>query len=115
MEGAALLRRPETQFAASVAYAVSPETSLNLSVRRVGEREDRDFTGFPAAVVTLDAYAVVDVGAEICLIAPADGRPGFTVTFRAENLFDEGYQEIFGFGAPGRGLYVGGRMTLGGS
>jgi len=115
VEGAALLRRPETQFAASVAYAVSPETSLNLSARRVGAREDRDFTGFPAAAVTLDAYAVVDVGAEICLIEPADGRPGFTVTFRAENLFDEGYQEIFGFGAPGRGLYVGGRMTLGGS
>jgi len=114
VEGAALLRRPETQFAAAVSYAVFSGISLNLSARRVGEREDRDFTAFPAAAVTLDAYTVVDFGAEVRLIEPADGRPGFTLTFRGENLFDEEYQEVFRFGAPGRGLYVGGRMTLGG-
>ena len=65
--------------------------------------------------VTLDAYTVLDVGAELRLVEPAEGRPGFTLTLRGENLLDESYQEVFGFGAPGRGLYVGGRMTLGGS
>ena len=115
VEGAALLRRPETRLNASVAYAMSPGTHLSLTARRVGPREDRDFTDVPAMPVTLDAYTVVDVGAEFRLVEAAEGRPGFTLTLRGENLLDESYQEVFGFGAPGRGLYVGGRMTLGGS
>lgn len=41
------------------------------------------------------------------------GLPGFALTVRGENLFDASYEEAFGFTAPGRGLYLGGRVTLG--
>lgn len=114
VEGAALLRRPKTQLNASVAYTLSPGTQLSLSARHVGEREDRDFAAFPATPVTLDAYTVVDVAVEVRLVEAAGGAPGFTLTVRGENLAGKEYQEVFGFGAPGRALYIGGRVTLGG-
>ncbi|WP_420636365.1 TonB-dependent receptor [Candidatus Palauibacter sp.] len=46
--------------------------------------------------------------------AGGGGRPGLTLTVRAENLLDSAYEEVWGFAAPGRGLYVGGRVVLGG-
>ena len=39
--------------------------------------------------------------------------PGFDLQFRAENLLDESYQEVFGFQTPGRAFLVGGRITVG--
>jgi len=113
VEGSALLRRPKHAMAASAFYPVSSRVGLDVSLRRVGEREDRDFSSFPAASVTLPAYTVLDLSASFD-IAGRGGGPGFTLTVRAENLLDSAYEEVWGFAAPGRGLYVGGRVILGG-
>jgi len=113
VEGSALLRRPKHALAASAFYPVSSRVGLDVSLRRVGEREDRDFSSFPAAPVTLPAYTVLDLSASFD-IAGRGGGPGFTLTVRAENLLDSAYEEVWGFAAPGRGLYVGGRVILGG-
>ena len=113
VEGSALLRRPKHAMAASAFYPVSSRVGLDVSLRRVGEREDRDFSSFPAAPVTLPAYTVLDLSASFD-IAGRGGGPGFTLTVRAENLLDSAYEEVWGFAAPGRGLYVGGRVILGG-
>ena len=114
MEGSALLRRPKHTMAASAFYPVSARVDLDVSLRRVGEREDRDFSSFPAEPVSLPAYTVLDLSASFDL-AGGGGRPGFTLTVRAENLLGSAYEEVWGFAAPGRGLYVGGRVVLGGS
>ncbi len=113
VEGSALLRRPKHALAASAFYPVSSRVGLDVSLRRVGEREDRDFSSFPAAPVTLPAYTVLDLSASFDM-AGRGGGPGFTLTVRAENLLDSAYEEVWGFAAPGRGLYVGGRVILGG-
>ena len=113
VEGAALLRRPKHTLAATAFYRVSSRVGLDLGLRRVGEREDRDFSTFPAEPVTLPAYTVLDLAASFDLAGGSDG-PGFTLTVRAENLFDSAYEEVWGFAAPGRGLYVGGRVVIGG-
>jgi len=114
VEGSALLRRPKHTMAASAFYPISSRVGLDVSVRRAGEREDRDFSSFPAEPVTLPAYTVLDLSASFD-IAGSGGGPGFTLTVRAENLLDSAYEEVWGFAAPGRGLYVGGRVILGGS
>ena len=114
VEGSALLRRPKHTMAASAFYPVSARVDLDVSLRRVGEREDRDFASFPAEPVSLPAYTVLDLSASFDLVG-GGGRPGFTLTVRAENLLDSAYEEVWGFAAPGRGLYVGGRVVLGGS
>ena len=87
---------------------------VDVSARRVGAREDRDFAVFPAEPVTLPAYTVLDLSASFD-IAGGGGRPGITLMVRAENLLDSAYEEVWGFAAPGRGLYLGGRVVLGGS
>ncbi|WP_419857009.1 TonB-dependent receptor plug domain-containing protein [Candidatus Palauibacter irciniicola] len=113
VEGSALLRRPKHAMAASAFYPVSSAVGLDVRLRRVGEREDRDFSSFPAEPVMLPAYTVLDVSASFD-IAGRGGGPGFTLTVRGENLLDSAYEEVWGFAAPGRGLYVGGRVILGG-
>ena len=36
------------------------------------------------------------------------------LTVRVENLLNESYHEVWGFAAPGRAVYVGGSVALGG-
>ncbi len=111
VEGEQLIRRPT--HTVGVGAAVNPAPGLRLSTRldRVGERDDRDFSSFPATPVVLDAYALLDATVSY-LFAPNSSTP-VEVTLRAENLLDEDYQGAFGFEAPGRALTVGVRATFG--
>ncbi|MFC1661583.1 TonB-dependent receptor plug domain-containing protein [Gemmatimonadota bacterium] len=115
VEGERLLRRPTHLFSVSGAYALGHLGSLNAGVRFVGNRDDRDFSTWPAAPVLLSRYTVVDLGATFTLVAARDRRPGLALLIRGENLLGERYQEAFGFPAPGRGVYAGARVTFGGS
>ena len=76
-------------------------------------RFDRDFTSWPASPVELERYTLLSLGGELSLIEPRGSMPGFDLQFRAENLLDESYQEVFGFQTPGRAFLVGGRITVG--
>ena len=113
VEGSALLRRPRHTVAATAFLRVSPRVGVDVSARRVGEREDRDFSSFPAAAVILPAYTVLDLAANFH-VAQGGERPGLTLTVRAENMLGAAYEEVWGFAAPGRALYVGARVSLGG-
>ena len=113
VEGEALMRRPRTTLAGAASYQIGDRAVLNASFVRLGDRADRDFSTFPATPVTLHEYSVFDLGAEVTVVEAEGGLPGFALTVRGENLFDASYEEAFGFTAPGRGLYVGGRLTLG--
>ena len=113
MEGGPLLRRPKHTAAATAFVQVASAVGLDVSARRTGEREDRDFSTYPAIPVKLPAYTVVDLSASFEVAGSGSGRPGLTLTVRAENLFDAVYEEVWGFRAPGRGLYVGGSVALG--
>ena len=107
VEGGQLLRRP--------AHSVHVHARVPLGlvvvdgdVRVVGRREDRDFTAYPAARVSLPSYTTLNAGVE----APIS--KGFVLSVRGENLLNASYQEVLGYAAPGRGLYVGARVALGG-
>lgn len=113
VEGGPLIRRPEHSFAATAFAQLTAMATLEMAARHTGKREDRDFAGFPAAPVVLPGHTVVDVALNLELWAPRS-RPGFTLTLRAENVFDEDYEEVWGFRSPGRGLYLGGRVEVGG-
>ena len=109
----ALLRRPAHTVSAGFRVELGRNTVLDASVRRVGERSDRDFSGFPAEAVTLPAYTVMDLSASVPLVTPQGRRPGASLSLRFENLLDADYQEVRGFPSPGRAVYVGGSLTLG--
>ena len=114
VEGEPLLRRPRHAAGATAFVRVAEAVGLEFSARRTGERLDRDFSTFPATPVTLPAYTVVDLSAEVEIAGARGGRPGFALTVRGENLLGAAYQEVWGFAAPGRGVYVGGRVVVGG-
>jgi outer membrane cobalamin receptor len=61
----------------------------------------------------LPGHALLSAGAEVTIAVPNPDRPGFEVILRGENLTDATYEEAYGYAAPGRGLYVGGRIRWG--
>jgi vitamin B12 transporter len=77
------------------------------SLTYVGKRGDSDFDLFPAAPVTLDAYALAGFR-----IAYRLSR-AFELFGRVENAADSDYQDVFGYNSAGRSLYAGLRFRLG--
>ena len=99
--GKPLVRRPRHQGSILLDWTPSHKVDLALGLRQVGEREDLDFTVFPANRVTLDAYTLVRLAAGWRV---ADD---IRVTGRIENLFDAAYEEVLDFGTAGRAAFVG--------
>jgi vitamin B12 transporter len=99
--GEDLIRRPENKFSLMANYSPGEKITLNLTGIMVGKRLDRDFSTWPASLVKLDDYALVNLAGSVKLIE------GVELTGRVENLLDEDYQEAFGYGTPGVSVYMG--------
>jgi vitamin B12 transporter len=115
VEGESLLRRPAQAVALNMGWVPDGRLGLQARVSVVGARSDRDFATFPATPVELAPHSVVDLAGSWSLLAPRTGRPALELIFRIENLLDSEYEEVLGFPAPGRGLYAGARIRMGGS
>ncbi len=74
----------------------------------VGGRTDQDFNYFPAPTVVLHPYllASANVGWRFAR--------GLEAYVRTENAFDAHYQDVIGYHTPGRTVYAGLRIRLGG-
>ena len=93
--GARLLRVPEQAGSATLGWT-GERLSGALTVRAEGDQADAG--GVREGFVTANlngAYVLTDA---------------VTLTARIENLTDEGYQQVFGYGEPGRSGYVGIRL-----
>ena len=74
---------------------------LGAALDYVGEQDDFDFGTSPSTRVTLDAYTLASLTAEI----PVTDR--LAVTLRGTNLFDESVTDVFGYRGPGAGAFIG--------
>ncbi len=79
--------------------AILPSARVSFAFDYVGEQGDTDFGTF--ASVALDAYTLASARFEI----PFSEKG--SLTLRGENLFDEGSTDVFGYHAPGAGVYIG--------
>lgn len=105
--GEELVRRPGNKAGIDVNYRfLEDRANMNLEVLYVGEREDTDFSTFPSTTVTLDDYTVVN------LAASYDVCENLRIFGRVENIFDEDYEEVLGFGVPGFSAYAGVRVMF---
>ncbi|HEX6940068.1 MAG TPA: TonB-dependent receptor [Longimicrobiales bacterium] len=111
--GRPLLRRPTHAARLDLRFAPRGRGAVDLALRYVGERDDLDFSGATRRV-TLPAYTVADLGAELTLLRPEGRRPGIAALLRVENLFDEAYEEIANYPARGRLVLAGLRIGAGG-
>ena len=112
VHGARLLRRPSAIVTVGATTRLYPGATLDLQAARIGTRDDRDFSTYPAAAVTLAPYTRLDASLQVPL-APAAAAPGLTLVLRADNLLGARYSEVAGFAAPGRILVASVRARWG--
>lgn len=110
--GHRLIRRPTRSGSFSAELVPAGRVAGGLRALFVGSRDDLDFNQFPAARVLLAAYARFDAWAEVALLRTRGGAD-LALTGRVENLADAAYQEVFGYGTPGRRFLVGVRIGAG--
>lgn len=97
------VRRPEKSGSISLHYASSNDLSrVSLQVLHNGKNQDSEFIFSTAEDrVTLNSYTLVNLTASYQL------KPNVTLYLRGENLLDDDYQQVFGYQAPGVGVYAG--------
>ena len=100
-----LLRRADDQYSINLLWAAA-RSDLNLELIYVGKREDLNFSTFPSSRVDLAAYRLVNVSTSVML------TDAITLTGKLENVLDEDYEEVFGYGTPGLSGYAGVKVEL---
>lgn len=101
-----LLRRPKDKFSASLLYPFLRKGNIRLSLIHVGKREDLDFSTWPATRVTLPDYTLLNS------VISYDISQPIQVYLRMDNILNEKYEVIKGYGAPGRSAYLGLNISL---
>ena len=96
-----LLRRPKDKLSASILYPFIKKGRLRLSLIHIGEREDLDFSTWPAERVTLSEHTLLNAVFSYDLTLNAQAF------LRLDNILNEEYEMIKGYGAPGFSAYVG--------
>ncbi len=105
--GDPLIRRPKNKASLDVDYrCLNDKANVNLNVLYAGPRDDWDFSAWPAARVSLDNYTLVNVALAY------DVTERVQLIARVENLLDKEYEEAFGFGSLGLGVYAGVKVRL---
>ena len=111
--GQPLTRRPRHSARLDWGYRLTGRGAVSLALTYVGDRQDQDFSAFPFPRVTLPPFTRVDVAAQLDVLRPRRGTPGFAVSGRVENLLDHKYEDVKNFPARGRTFLVGGRLGWG--
>ena len=96
------VRRPEHSGSIGAAYVFYDDRARIFGEAVFnGEMEDVAFVPSLPSRVVLDAYTVVNIGGSFKFNDTLDGFG------RIENLFDEQYEEVFGYNTQGRTAFVG--------
>ena len=107
VKGKSLLRRPTHTGSWTFNYTRGRwQANFNTTIK--GDAIDRDFNASRSGGrVTLDGYAKVDLALAYRLLENAWGLHTLTLTAKVHNLFDEQYEEAFGFSSAGANFLVG--------
>ena len=100
------IRRPKHLANLSVRYVLNDRTRSTSSVHYVGEQLDRDFSTFPATIVTLDSHVLARVSLEYDITAK------LTINGTVDNVLDTKYEHVYGFRTPGRTFNIGIRAAF---
>jgi vitamin B12 transporter len=99
-------RRPRSKHALSLEIKPIDKLDFNLSYLYVGNRKDRRWVGGNETQIILKGYHKVDFSGRYIV------SKNFEIFGRIENLLDEYYQEVDGYGTPGISFYGGGKVTF---
>jgi vitamin B12 transporter len=93
--GNRLIRRPKNKFGIDFDYRFLEAANLNMGIVYVGMRDDDDFAAYPATRINLDGYILANLAGAYRITKHIE------LFGRAENLFDQDYEEVTGYGTPG--------------
>ena len=101
------IRRPKTVASLQFNYQVlSGKGSLHAAVNYVDEQIDSDFSTFPASIVNLDDYYLVNVNGSYNI------TESLNLYARINNLLGETYQDVYGYETLGQTIYAGIKVNL---
>jgi vitamin B12 transporter len=104
--GESLLRRPRNKNSLTLVYKPTERFRTQLQWRVYSSRFDNDFNAYPPARISLGGYGLVDIAASYKLNNTVE------IFSRIDNLFDQEYQEVLGYGTMGAAAYGGVKVDL---
>ena len=110
--GERLIRRPRHSAELSARSRIVDRVTVGGSLIYVGARDDVDFKQFPAERLELPGYATMNLATDVEVIRSGPGRPGLSGVVRAENLFNQSYDQVVGFAGRRRGVFGGARFQF---
>jgi vitamin B12 transporter len=108
-----LQRRPAHSGSLRLGHAVGRRGTASLVAVFTGDRDDYDYSTFPAAPVVLPPHTRVDLSSAYELSRARGTLPGVALTARIDNVLGARYQDVKNFPARGRTLLLGGRLGWG--
>ncbi len=100
-ENLPLLRRPKHKAVISLNYNFTESFNAGVDAIFIGEREDKNFSTYPATRIFLNSYTLINASATFELT-------GFIQLYgKLVNILDSDYEEVYGYGTAKRSGYVG--------
>jgi vitamin B12 transporter len=99
--GEALLRRPQHKFTLEGRATWMDSLKIRLLLIYMGQRQDMFYSGFTSTRVILDDYVLLNSALSY------DFMPGFSLTLRMDNMLNQEYELVKGYGTPGFSVYGG--------
>ncbi|WP_440880728.1 TonB-dependent receptor plug domain-containing protein [Tenacibaculum sp. C7A-26P2] len=100
-----VVRIPKHKVNAGVNYGLK-KTNFGITYQYVSDRDDTDFRNYPSVNVPLEAYSLLNFSANHEL------NKNVKLFLVATNIFNEDYQEVFGFTTLGRNYNIGVRLNF---
>ncbi len=100
-----LLRRPGLKLGLQATRYFQNKGNFSLEWVYASEREDMNFSTFPAERITLDPYNLFNLSTRISLSRQ------WWLEGRLDNLTDEDYELVYGYNTAGRSIYIGVNFT----
>jgi vitamin B12 transporter len=104
--GTLLLRRPKDKFTVTVNYSFLKNGNIHLSLIYTGNKDDKDFSTWPYPQITLPSYTLFNAAFSF------DLSSNIQVFARLDNLFNEEYETIKGYGTPGFSAFGGVKLDF---
>jgi vitamin B12 transporter len=101
-----LLRRARNKAKVAVRYQATEKSEVGIEMLMNGKRLDNDFSTFPATPVDLGGYVLLNLTSRYKI------SDQFEIFGRAENILDQEYQEVRGFGTQGAAYFAGFKYDL---
>jgi vitamin B12 transporter len=104
--GLELLRRAKNKIGFDTNYRFGENGDINFNLTYVGNRADIDYSSYPAAKVRMPGHVVANLAASYNL------TKYFQIFGRVDNLFNNDYEEIIGYGTPGASAFGGIKVSF---